>query len=91
MLLWKACLPVASMFLGDRAFPDRPPPSRGSEYRAAFVNPATHQAGFGIFLAQIPETLARAERKYGVPQELIVAVIGVETIYGQDAGTFFAP
>jgi len=33
-------------------------------------------------------TLRRAEHKYGVPQDIIVAVIGVETIYGQNAGNF---
>jgi membrane-bound lytic murein transglycosylase B len=34
------------------------------------------------------DTLARAEREYGVPAEIIVGIIGVETIYGQQMGTF---
>ena len=28
--------------------------------------------------------LARAEERYGVPAEIIVAIIGVETFYGRD-------
>ena len=57
------------------------------EYRAAFVNPQRIKLGLE-FWHKYRKTLRRAERKYGVPQEIIVAVIGVETIYGQDAGTF---
>jgi membrane-bound lytic murein transglycosylase B len=57
------------------------------EYRAAFVNP--ERVKFGLkFWQKYRKTLRRAEREFGVPQEIIVALIGVETIYGQDAGTF---
>jgi membrane-bound lytic murein transglycosylase B len=57
------------------------------EYRAAFVN--RKRVRFGLeFWNKYRQTLRRAERKYGVPQEIIVAVIGVETIYGQNAGNF---
>ena len=34
------------------------------------------------------EALARAEQEYGVPAEIIVGIIGVETIYGQQMGNF---
>jgi len=34
------------------------------------------------------EVLERAEKEYGVPAEIIVGIIGVETIYGQQVGTF---
>lgn len=57
------------------------------EYRAAFVNRQRVQLGLE-FWHQYRNTLRRAERKYGVPQEIIVAVIGVETIYGRNAGNF---
>lgn len=57
------------------------------EYRAAFVNSQRIKLGLE-FWHRYRKTMRRAERKYGVPQEIIVAVIGVETIYGQDAGTF---
>jgi len=57
------------------------------EYRAAFVNP--ERVRFGLkFWQKYRLTLQRAERKFGVPQEIIVALIGVETVYGQDPGTF---
>ena len=57
------------------------------EYRAAFVNRKRIRLGVE-FWNKYRHTLHRAERKYGVPQEIIVAVIGVETIYGQNAGNF---
>jgi membrane-bound lytic murein transglycosylase B len=56
-------------------------------YRAAFVN--SQRIKFGLeFWHKYRTALQRAEREYGVPQEIILAVIGVETIYGQDVGTF---
>jgi membrane-bound lytic murein transglycosylase B len=56
-------------------------------YRAAFVN--SQRIKFGLaFWEKHRKALRRAEQEYGVPQEIILAVIGVETIYGQDAGTF---
>jgi membrane-bound lytic murein transglycosylase B len=57
------------------------------EYRANFVNPQRIRLGL-LFWNKYRKTLRRAELKYGVPQDIIVAVIGVETIYGQDAGNF---
>ena len=57
------------------------------EYRASFVNPKRIRLGLK-FWSKYRHTLRRAERKYGVPQGIIVAVIGVETIYGQNAGNF---
>jgi membrane-bound lytic murein transglycosylase B len=57
------------------------------EYRAAFVNPKRVKLGLE-FWRKYRQTLRRAEKKYGVPQEIIVAVIGVETIYGRNAGNF---
>jgi len=57
------------------------------DYRAAFVNPERVRYGLN-FWNKYRQTLQRAEREFGVPQEIIVALIGVETIYGQDAGTF---
>ncbi len=57
------------------------------EYRAAFVNRQRVKLGLE-FWTKYRQTLRRAEKRYGVPQEVIVAVIGVETIYGRNAGTF---
>lgn len=57
------------------------------EYRASFVNRTRIRLGLE-FWNKFRHTLRRAEQKYGVPQEIIIAVIGVETIYGQNAGNF---
>jgi membrane-bound lytic murein transglycosylase B len=66
----------------------KPPSSKPwPEYRANFVNPQRIKQGLE-FWNKYRGTLRRAELKYGVPQDVIVAVIGVETIYGQDAGNF---
>ena len=58
------------------------------EYRAAFVNQKRIKSGLE-FWNKYPKTLRRAERKYGVPKEIIVAIIGVETIYGENMGSFY--
>jgi membrane-bound lytic murein transglycosylase B len=57
------------------------------EYRATFVNEKRINGGVD-FQKKHEAALLRAEREYGVPQEIIVAIIGVETIYGQLAGRF---
>jgi membrane-bound lytic murein transglycosylase B len=57
------------------------------EYRAAFVNAKRIKLGVE-FWDKYHETLQRASRQYGVPSEFIVAIIGVETIYGRNAGSF---
>jgi membrane-bound lytic murein transglycosylase B len=56
-------------------------------YRSRFIEPRRIQAGVDFWRAH-HETLARAELETGVPAELIVGVIGVETIYGQQTGNF---
>jgi len=57
------------------------------EYRAAFVNP--ERIKFGMeFWRKHSKPLQNAEREYGVPQEIILAVIGVETVFGRDTGKY---
>ncbi|MBC7729548.1 MAG: lytic murein transglycosylase B [Microbacteriaceae bacterium] len=56
-------------------------------YRARFIEPRRLQAGLD-FWAQHEAALARAEASYGVPAEIIAAIIGVETFYGQITGGF---
>ena len=56
-----------------------------ANYRPIFVNDR-HVAEGMRFSAQNAEALARAEREYGVPQEIIAAIIGVETFYGRNMG-----
>lgn len=57
------------------------------EYRAAFVNKRRIKLGLE-FWKKYRLTLRRAEKKYGVPQEIVVALIGVETIYGENMGNY---
>ncbi len=59
------------------------------DYRAAFVNAKRIKLGL-VFWKDYQADLQRAEQKYGVPQEIIVALIGVETIYGKSTGHFRA-
>ncbi len=54
-------------------------------YRTNFIN-ERHLAEGARFFALHGDALARAEREYGVPQEIIVAIIGIETFYGQNMG-----
>jgi membrane-bound lytic murein transglycosylase B len=68
------------------------PPAQVSQknwaaYRARFIEPVRIQAG-QRFWRQHQATLARAEREYGVPAAIIVGIIGVETLYGQNTGNF---
>jgi len=56
-----------------------------AEFRARFVNDKRIAAGLD-FWGSNRASLARAEREYGVPAEVVVAIIGVETYYGRHAG-----
>ncbi len=57
------------------------------EYRPIFVTKKRTQGGIN-FWKENADALARAEQKYGVPREIIVAIIGVETRYGKHAGKY---
>jgi membrane-bound lytic murein transglycosylase B len=57
------------------------------EYRNRYVEPARIQAGVDFWQAN-EASLARAEQQFGVPAEVIVAIIGVETHYGRITGSF---
>lgn len=54
-------------------------------YRPIFVTDSRTDAG-AEFFADHEETLQRAEAEYGVDAEVIVAIIGVETLYGERTG-----
>jgi membrane-bound lytic murein transglycosylase B len=57
------------------------------EYRAVFVNPQRVKAALA-FWQQHRATLQRAEQQYGVPQEIILGILGVETLYGKNMGNY---
>ena len=56
-------------------------------YRARFIEPIRIQAGARFWLRH-RTTLEKAEREFGVPASIIVGIIGVETLYGQNTGNF---
>lgn len=56
-------------------------------YRARFVDNLRIHAGVEFWYRN-EAALARAEAEFGVPAQIIVAIIGVETIYGRNTGSF---
>lgn len=57
------------------------------EYKAIFITPKRIDKGMQ-FWTDNAQILAAAERKFGVPPEIVVAIIGVETFYGKYEGKF---
>lgn len=57
------------------------------EYREIFLNDKRENQGLE-FYREHEETLKRAEQETGVPAEMIVSIIGVETYYGRIAGSY---
>jgi membrane-bound lytic murein transglycosylase B len=55
------------------------------EYRKIFLTPARIDGGVD-FWQENAATLARAEEKFGVTPQIVVAIIGVETRYGSNTG-----
>lgn len=65
-----------------------PPPSKAKNwtlYRQRFVEPTRINAGVA-FWNEYASALAQAETRYGVPAEIIVGILGVETLYGKMTG-----
>ena len=67
--------------------PSQPFAKNWRVYRSRFIDPVRIRAGVAFWQAN-RTLLARAEAEYGVPPEMIVGIIGVETIYGRDTGSF---
>ena len=57
------------------------------QYRRIFIQDQRIQDGVS-FWRNNAATLKRAEATYGVPPQIITAIIGVETLYGQNQGNF---
>ena len=57
------------------------------DYRPIFIQPKRIDGG-RAFLAEHRDALQRAEDTYGVPKEIITAILGVETSYGGNKGSF---
>lgn len=72
-----------------RAITPPPDPGRRSwqAYRSRFVDSRRIDQGLAFWQRQA-EALGAAEAAYGVPAEIIVAIIGIETYYGRQPGRF---
>jgi peptidoglycan lytic transglycosylase B len=68
---------------------DRPivEPPKWYEYAPQFLTAERIDGGVA-FYARNSAVLERAESEYGVPAEVIVAIIGVETFYGRNLGSY---
>jgi len=67
--------------------PATPSAKNWQAYRERFVEPRRIAAGLA-FWQQHAQALQRAEQRYGVPAELVVGIIGVETYFGRHMGNF---
>ena len=56
-------------------------------YRDRFIEPRRVEAGLAFWAAH-EAALARAESTYGVPAEIVIGILGVETFYGRITGGF---
>jgi len=87
---------VEQQLAGARKLPSvqrliMPPPAGTAKnwaaYRARFIEPSRIAAGLRFWQAHEP-WLSQAEARFGVPAEIVVGIIGVETFYGRIMGNF---
>ena len=84
---------IASLDPVPRVLELMDPPARKAarrswkQYRQRFVDPSRIGAGLRFWFEN-EAVIARASARYGVPEEIIVGIIGVETIYGRHTGSF---
>ena len=57
------------------------------KYRKIFLQPERIQAG-KKFMRKYEKELKQAQQTYGVPAHIITAIIGVETLYGKNIGSY---
>ncbi len=84
--LFRKTKPIAAVI--KYIMPPKDPGVRSWQaYRGRFVEPKRIAAG-RRFIATHGASLDAAATRYGVPSEVIAAIIGVETIYGRNMGSF---
>lgn len=67
--------------------PTSPSVRSWERYKPKFVNQSRIERGIQ-FMQDYAEDLKRASATYGIPEEIIAAIIGVETIYGRNTGNY---
>lgn len=81
---------AAAVRLMNPAPSSAPSPARSyARYRAKFLTPELISAGSRFWTLHAKD-LARAEAEYGVPAAVILGVLGVETFFGRNTGSFRA-
>ncbi len=78
--------PAVARFIMPAATPSA---KNWAAYRARFVDARRIQAGQAFWQAN-EAWLRQAEARWGVPPQIVVAIIGIETLYGQQTGGFRA-
>ncbi|MDR0737228.1 MAG: lytic murein transglycosylase B [Zoogloeaceae bacterium] len=67
--------------------PASPTQRSWQRYRSRFLEERRIEDGLA-FWRENAATLTRASLLYGVPEEIVVAIIGIETLYGRNTGDF---
>jgi membrane-bound lytic murein transglycosylase B len=62
-------------------------PPKWYQYAPQFLSASRIDGGVAFWRANAA-TLERAQNEFGVPAEIVVAIIGVETFYGRNAGSY---
>jgi len=62
-------------------------PPKYYEFAPRFLDSARVDAGAEFWRAHV-DALERAQRRFGVPPEIVVAILGVETYYGRNTGSY---
>ncbi len=62
-------------------------PPKYYEFAPRFLDPARVDAGAEFWRTHV-DALERAQRRFGVPPEIVVAILGVETYYGRNTGSY---
>jgi membrane-bound lytic murein transglycosylase B len=62
-------------------------PPKWYQYAPQFLSGSRIDGGVAFWRANAA-TLERAQNEFGVPAEIVVAIIGVETFYGRNAGSY---
>lgn len=90
-LAWTQAALSQSRFIPSVVKYIMPPPAGTAKnwmaYRGRFVEPTRINAGVAFWKAN-EAWLRLAEERYGVPPEIIVGIVGVETIFGQQMGSY---
>ncbi|SMN15096.1 Membrane-bound lytic murein transglycosylase B precursor [uncultured Candidatus Thioglobus sp.] len=86
LIFSKVNLIVADKSLKSKKKKIKSKPLSWDKYHALFITEKRINNGVQFWKDNL-STLKRAEKKYNVPQEIIVAILGIETNYGHNKGT----